>query len=1056
VASVERVSVPVGEGRSRFVLAWRRAKAPGTVSFARLRSRPGRNVLLLIGIALSVAMFVSVLGGSIVARNLSLQKTVAALPPDQRSFRIDFIGLPSQAKTAQLDSAAHDALTQLTHTPPLRLVSFRDFWLDGEFVRLAGIDGGRSVVRLLSGRLPRRCDPAACEVLQIGSTGGRRTLRAGGINLVRVGVGEIVDPSRFGTTFTDLRRQRAQGSFPRTTLLLAPDSDSVERLPSLAYLLRLRSWIAPIDTSRLHEWQVDDLLARESRAQTTLANADPSFTLAGPDSALLDARDRGDTYAKRMLLIGGSVAALTLGFAFLAAAGLRRGLRSEQRRLAERGATRGQLVSALLTEIGAIAALGWIVGIAAGAGVVAVLAAAKGLPAGETLRHALATPTVAAVLLAGFALAILLVIAAVVTGDSEARGRRVRTVDVAVLGAVVAIAVGMSRGALHTDASSSGGDTTFLLLLPLLIVLAGGLLAARLLAPSMRLAERATRRGSIAVRLAFLALARAPGRTAAAGAFVVVTAGVLVFAAAYRSTLERGAGDEAGFAVPLDVTLSEGSQLVRPLDAAPVSSYEHLAPGVRAYPVLRSSADVAGSGSSVSAATVLGVPSGALAAMHWRGDYSPTARSKLVRELRPAPPVELRGVALPAGAVDLGLKARLRGMPLSIGLVLRDSHGRIRQVPFGTANGGATSLHKRIPAGTRELLGLELSLTHAGELWLLHLAHEERIVQAPHGVITLEPPVVTDRAGARRQLAGWHDWVVRGTGAKLAPGTGAAARVSYSFTDVETLIFRRAQVTDRRPLPVLASPAVAAAAGPSGLVTLNFYNPRVTARIVATAKRFPTIGEGEDFVVADESSLAAALDADAPGTGTPGELWLSVPHPDATTVQRRLAQAPFSQVARVSRRRLDEQARNEPMARGFGDTLAAAAILALVLSVVGLWTVLVSDVRDERDHFFDLEAQGAAPETLRRHLRVRSLVLLGFGVLGGLLLGAVLSRLIVSLVHVTASSTRPDPPLVLDPGWGSIALGLVVLAAATALAVEFTVRRAFRQDVPERGSWSGE
>src|SRR5215510_4001656 len=169
---------------------WRHAKAPAAVSFARLRSRPGRNLLLLIGIAVSVAMFVSVLGATIVARDLSLQKTVAGLPAGERSFRIDFIGLPSQAKPSQLDAAAGRALAQLAGAPPVRLVSFRDFWLGGEFVRLAGVDRTRGVVRLLSGRLPRRCDPQACEVLQIG-TQGRPRLSESGINLVRVGEGRI-------------------------------------------------------------------------------------------------------------------------------------------------------------------------------------------------------------------------------------------------------------------------------------------------------------------------------------------------------------------------------------------------------------------------------------------------------------------------------------------------------------------------------------------------------------------------------------------------------------------------------------------------------------------------------------------------------------------------------------------------------------------------------------------------------------------------------------------------------------------------------------------------
>jgi hypothetical protein len=38
----------------------------------------------------------------------------------------------------------------------------------------------------------------------------------------------------------------------------------------------------------------------------------------------------------------------------------------------------------------------------------------------------------------------------------------------------------------------------------------------------------------------------------------VVTIALLVFAAAYGATLDRGARDEAAFAVPLDVTLTPG------------------------------------------------------------------------------------------------------------------------------------------------------------------------------------------------------------------------------------------------------------------------------------------------------------------------------------------------------------------------------------------------------------------------------------------------------------------------------------------------------------------
>ncbi|MGH3141921.1 MAG: hypothetical protein ACRDO9_02130, partial [Gaiellales bacterium] len=59
---------------------WRRIAAPARVALARLRSRPGRNVLLLLGIAAAAGMLVAVFGGTVIARDLSLQRLVRELP----------------------------------------------------------------------------------------------------------------------------------------------------------------------------------------------------------------------------------------------------------------------------------------------------------------------------------------------------------------------------------------------------------------------------------------------------------------------------------------------------------------------------------------------------------------------------------------------------------------------------------------------------------------------------------------------------------------------------------------------------------------------------------------------------------------------------------------------------------------------------------------------------------------------------------------------------------------------------------------------------------------
>src|SRR6185437_13633893 len=217
-------------------------------------------------------------------------------------------------------------------------------------------------------------------------------------------------------------------------------------------------------------------------------------------------------------------------------------------------------------------------------------------------------------------------------------------------------------------------------------------------------------------------------------------------------------------------------------------------------------------------------------------------------------------------------------------------------------------------------------------------------------------------------------------------------RVGYVLTPDERGIFRPRQPTDGHPLPVLVTPGIAAEAGPHGILPLQVEGQQVAGRVVGVVERFPSIvGEA---VVADRTTASTMLDTGSPGLGTIDELWLNVP----------------------------------------ADRDAAAAV-AIVLALLGLLLVVVGEVRDDRGELFDLEAQGASPATIRAHLRVRAALVAGFGTLGGIALGAILSALVISLVAVTAGATVPEPPLQLSLDLPLLALAVVGYLVVAALLV---------------------
>jgi hypothetical protein len=257
-------------------------------------------------------------------------------------------------------------------------------------------------------------------------------------------------------------------------------------------------------------------------------------------------------------------------------------------------------------------------------------------------------------------------------------------------------------------------------------------------------------------------------------------------------------------------------------------------------------------------------------------------------------------------------------------------------------------------------------------------------------------------------------------------------------------VVRPAQLTDTSPVPVLADPATAASAGPDGRVAVTLDGLPVTARVVGVLRRFPALPPGSaGFVIADEATMAAALDAQLPGQGQPNELWISTGQ--LARVRAALGTGTLAQLDSSFRADIDRQLLRAPVARGVDGTLTAAAALSAALAVIGLLTALLGGARDKRAES-DLTEQGVGPRGLRAELRVRLTLATAAGVIIGLGIAVLLTRLAVAGVRAAGTVTDPSPPVVTVVPWAELA----AWGAGTLAVLELAGWLATRTMIPSR------
>ncbi len=934
-------------------------------------------------------MLALAVGGSAAVRDRAVAEELARIGPSAASLQVVWSGVPAQASAsvAALDADARAALRSVVPGRPFGVSLFRQASFGGAFVNLGGVDGLARWVRLRSGRLPKVCGPQLCELVLVDGSGA----------LPRLPFLRIVGRATFARD-APLRAYFGAGGERRPPLLLAEGALAVGALPlpDAELIPRTYGWVLPVAPESLHDWEIPALAHRVEAADVRLGAVDPVFSFAAPLDALESVHAKARVAGQRLLLIGGDVAVLLLAFAVLAAARRRRDTDDARRRLTWTGAHWSQLATFTSVEPACVAVIAVCIGWAAGAGFAALLARSLGTDAGPVLVHSVVSGRgllLAAALGLGAA---AVVVASLRAGLASFGTWTLTTADVAAIGAVAAVLLAAARGDTSADAVG-GGTGAFLLLLPALVVFAASVFAARLLAPGLRALGRA--RGPLPLRLAALSLARRGGPGLVASAFLVVSVGVALFAVSYRATLERGQRDQAAFAVPADYVLSEDLERLVPVQRIAPAAFARLGESVS---VVRASGDLRRRD-----VTLLGMPAQAVGRIAgWRDRPS----GGVLRSLGPS--TRLRGLELHARTFALPLT--LHGGPVTLTLSVLKPRGDFAAVPLGTATAGTHVLHAAVPAGGR-VVALRLSLPAIAAFLAGHRESGTTlsVPNASRGVLQLGPP--------------FSGWIGTG-GARVLDG-----EVHYLVNRAAVSLLRSKQPTDGVPVPVLATPAVAAL---GDVLSLTVNDSPLTVEVVGTTRFVPSVYG--DAIVADRDRVATALNAARPGSLVPNEVWVLHANAGAGALLER---APLNRLAVASHAERLHELRADPLARGTLAILTATALAALALALVGLLLTVVTDVRDESGELFDLQVQGVSAGELRRYLRVRAALVGVAGAMGGIATGAILVALVSSIVAVTAGATTPLPPLVVSLDWPLLGLGCAAFAIAAILLVNGATAR---------------
>jgi hypothetical protein len=212
----------------------------------------------------------------------------------------------------------------------------------------------------------------------------------------------------------------------------------------------------------------------------------------------------------------------------------------------------------------------------------------------------------------------------------------------------------------------------------------------------------------------------------------------------------------------------------------------------------------------------------------------------------------------------------------------------------------------------------------------------------------------------------------------------------------------------------------------------------VGVRIVAAMPSFPTVTAGTSALIVDLASVQNFLTGKSLDAPPVTQWWLATADHG---VPPGLAAGLPDGSAVISETALANGLLTDPLSDVPQQELLGIAIAALLLASTGFCVSIAAGVRQRRAENALLAALGVAPRAAAGQLCLEKFMLSLPSAVAGLALGAFLAELLVPAITLTSTAAAPEPPVLIEFGWGPTLGAALVLAVLPVLAAALVMVR---------------